>query len=207
MEQKVPFILEPSEKIILDTTPVQYYGVGISNIGFFGGGQSNSLFGGVTTGMQTKREKSMWDATNCHVYLTNIRIVFVKAQVTFLGYKEKKLENVISEIPFSAIKRIGTGTKMMNPTVELSVKSPSGQIDNLVFAMLGGVSKELKTKRDEWVKAIEKCVAEFSKNIPGDTPKTNKQNEEDPLKILKLRFAKGEITSEEYQQIKDALEG
>ena len=69
------------------------------------------------------------------------------------------------------------------------------------------MEKELKTKRDEWVKAIEKCVAEFSKNIPGDTPKTNKQNEEDPLKILKLRFAKGEITSEEYQQIKDALEG
>lgn len=33
-----------------------------------------------------------------------------------------------------------------------------------------------------------------------------KQKIEDPLKVLKLRYAKGEITKEEYEEIKKTLE-
>ncbi len=39
--------------------------------------------------------------------------------------------------------------------------------------------------------------------------KTNKKNtgyQDEPLKILKLRYAKGEITKEQYEQMKQDLE-
>ncbi|MDQ5868654.1 MAG: SHOCT domain-containing protein [Thermoproteota archaeon] len=36
---------------------------------------------------------------------------------------------------------------------------------------------------------------------------TNSQNSEEPLVILKRRFALGEITEEEYQRMRKILEG
>jgi hypothetical protein len=39
-----------------------------------------------------------------------------------------------------------------------------------------------------------------------NSPKTIIQNDDDPLKILKVRFAKGEISKEEYDDMKSALE-
>jgi hypothetical protein len=197
---QIPFILNQGEKVILDTSSVQYYGVGITNVGFFGGGAFSGLFGGITTSQQTKREKSFWDAQNCHVYLTNLRIVFVKAKLGFAN-KEAKLENVISVIPLEAIEGIYAGSKLMNPTAELSVKFLSGEINKIAFAFLSvGLSTSFKHKRgserDEWIKTLEKCRADVTQNVPID---------EEPLRILKLRYAKGEVTKDEYEQIKKEL--
>jgi hypothetical protein len=204
MNEQLPFLLKQGEKIILDAGSVQYYGIGITNIGFFGGGTLGRGFGGIATGTQVKREKSSLDAVNCHVYLTNSRIVFIKAKLSLLSMnKETKLENIFSEIPLEAIEGIYSGSKVLNPTVELAVKSPNGEINRIAFAFLAvtftwTVKRKRDVERDEWIKAITKCKADLSEKLP-------MENKENPLEILKLRYAKGELTKEEYDQIKKDL--
>jgi len=42
------------------------------------------------------------------------------------------------------------------------------------------------------------------KKIPADL--SSKKSDEDPLRLLKVRFAKGEITKDEYEEMKSLLE-
>jgi putative membrane protein len=39
-----------------------------------------------------------------------------------------------------------------------------------------------------------------------DQPTAQNTRDEDPLKVLKMRFAKGEITREEYEEMRKMLE-
>lgn len=218
MVVELPFILQEGEKLIKNASSAQYYGVGIINIGFVGGKMGGSgWFGGITTNQQKKREKSVFDAQNCHVYLTNKRIVFVKAKISLISGKETKLENIFCDIPLEFIEGIYTGTKFkINPTIELSVRSLNGEINKLVFAFLKigseGVFQGMKNpvkgmfdafkparieERDEWINLIKKYKSS-SKN-------KNSSEIEEPLKILKFRFAKGEISKKEYNQMKKEL--
>jgi len=74
------------------------------------------------------------------------------------------------------------------------------------MAVCGGCGK-LKNRRDVKVCDVhgrklflcEKCVNQ----VTGKTPET----ENDALKVLKLRYAKGEITKEQYEQMKKDIEG
>ncbi|MBI2075636.1 MAG: SHOCT domain-containing protein [Candidatus Aenigmarchaeota archaeon] len=52
-------------------------------------------------------------------------------------------------------------------------------------------------ERDEWINLIKKYKSS-SKN-------KNSSEIEEPLKILKFRFAKGEISKKEYNQMKKEL--
>jgi hypothetical protein len=204
-ENQLPFIFEQNEKLVLDAPLIQYYGVSIHNIGFFGGGEYG-LFGGIASSKQIKREKSIWDAETCHVYLTNLTVVFVKAKISLFSYREKKLENVISDIPLELIQGIVSGLKIVHPTIELAVKVLDGSINNIAFAFLGTVETRGSSvrhtrllERDEWARMILQCRANASKRLP------NAVDAEDPLKVLKLRYAKGEITKEEYEQMRRDL--
>jgi hypothetical protein len=61
---------------------------------------------------------------------------------------------------------------------------------------------------DGWIEAIPKEDAEKLLKIIFDNMqlKKNSSSEDDPLIILKKRFAKGEISKEEYQEMKSMLE-
>ena len=203
---QLPFILEQNEKFVLDAPSIFYYGVSIHYAGIFGGGAFNSLFGGFGSTQQVKREKSMWDAVECHVYLTNLRVVFVKAKTSLFSFREKKLENVISEIPLELIQGIVSGAKILNPTIELAVRIPDGSTNNVVFAFVGTVDYTVSpnrhtrlSERDQWAAMILQCRNKVSERL------SNASNAEDPLRVTKLRYAKGEITKEEYEQMRRDL--
>jgi len=67
----------------------------------------------------------------------------------------------------------------------------------MLSASIGDTSNEITIK----VKAItDKYMAAINHQI-------NKKAEENPLKVLQIRFAKGEITKEEYEEMKKVLEG
>jgi len=199
-ENEPPFILGQQEKLVLDAPHMTYFGVSVHNIGAFGGGTYSGLFGGLTSSKQVKREKSIWDAIPCHAYVTNLRVLFVKAKRNILSGRDTKLQNVISDISLDSIEGIVSGAKLGSPTVELAVKFPDGSINNIAFAFLAlGFNKPRLAERDEWIKMIGQCRANVPKSL------STAADHDDPLKVLKLRYAKGEITKEEYEQMRRDL--
>jgi hypothetical protein len=176
---EIPFFLQKGEKIIKDASVMQYYGVGMVDIGFVGGKVFGSgFFGGLATKETKKREKSIFDAQNCHVYLTNKRLVFAKAKINLLNGQETKIENVFSDIPIKSIEGMNAGTKFkMNSTIEMSVRQANGEMNTIAFAFLkiketgtGFHLNPFKTmkhiattweparvkERDEWISLIKK---------------------------------------------------
>lgn len=197
--QEIPFLLRQSEVVLLDASSIRYYGVGIENIGLVAGGVSDfGLFGGVTSSWQKKREKSILDMQECHAYLTNCRIVFAEAETGFFSGKETKLGKLFGEVPLGIIEGIYAGTKFGDPTVELAVKSTGGEIDKIAFCF-SWVSGERTKERDRWTESILKCKSDLQKS------NSNEVKEIDPLQVIKLRYAKGEITKEQYEQMKRDL--
>jgi hypothetical protein len=61
----------------------------------------------------------------------------------------------------------------------------------------------------KWAETFYNLVAEIHKNEMERESKNNKEvkiKDNEPLKVLKMRLAKGEITKEEYQEMKSMLE-
>ncbi len=187
----LPFILQRGEKLIRDVQ-AQYFGVALVSIGVVGGNVSGSnWFGGVSRSKLVKREKSIADAQNCHAYLTNRRIVFVKRTIT------GKLQGIFNDIHLENIQGIYSSTKfLVMPTVDLAVRSPSGEIDKIAFAFQKIENKV--EERDKWVKLI--------KQYKGSASSEAVEDDETPLKILKLRYAKGEISKKEFEKMKKEFE-
>jgi len=214
MSEELPFLLQEGENLVKDAALMLYFGVGIMNIGYAGGGISSlGLGGGVITSKQYKREKSVFDSTPCHVYLTNNRIVFVKAKLTITFTKEKSLENIFSDIPLESIEGLYPGTKFkQHATIDLSVRSPKGEMDTISVAFLDqaagmGLKRYKRApERDNFINALEEQRKKLisAKKIPADL--SSKKSDEDPLRLLKVRFAKGEITKDEYEEMKSLLE-
>jgi len=61
-----------------------------------------------------------------------------------------------------------------------------------------------KKKATEIMSIINAYIRDAQDNIPNTVQPP--QKDDDPLKILKVRFAKGEISKEEYDEMKSALE-
>jgi hypothetical protein len=79
-------------------------------------------------------------------------------------------------------------------TMELKSKflSEGLTVDNLPKAQMDQISKIVQEN-------IRKANLKPSEN------KTSTQESEDPLKVLKIRFAKGEITRQEYEEMRELL--
>ncbi len=71
-----------------------------------------------------------------------------------------------------------------------------------------GVSSITGNAIREWAKLIYDTLVKIQKEKPSETSKPieTKSSEEDPLKVLKLRLVKGEITKEEFNELKELLE-
>ena len=53
------------------------------------------------------------------------------------------------------------------------------------------------------INSFDEAIQEITRVI--EQSKNKKQDSDDPLKIIKLRYAKGEITREEFEQMKKDL--
>jgi hypothetical protein len=133
--------------------------------------------------------------------LTNKRIIVQKAKGLFsISWKTE------NEIPLSEIEE---ATEWMDPLSSLSsmilkFKNKEKIYFNfkltdseIAVSMLGETGSTLSIKS----KAItDKYVTAINHQL-------NKKAEENPLKILQIRFAKGEISKEEYEEMKRVLDG
>jgi len=95
------------------------------------------------------------------------------------------------------------GTEIIEkPIKELSAKKTSKEKFGIDFADTIVVRKwEKGLKHNDLFKIIEKPIKELS------AKKTSKEKiQEDPIKILKIRLAKGEITKEEFEELRKLLD-
>lgn len=151
---ELTFILSKGEKILKDSSSLQYAGPSIHSTGAaFGSTLGGGLGAGIISSKQTKREGSIWDAKFIHVYLSNKRIIFCHAKQVFFSTKEKSIGNMLSEIEYKNIKGINSSLKFVNPAIDIAVAGPNG-IDNIKFWFLG-TEKARGKERDEYIKLIK----------------------------------------------------
>jgi len=136
------------------------------------------------------------------IYATNKKIII--RNPTMLGLRES-----VEEIPYDQITSVKLEKGMFSSTVvirspglsELSRMSKASGMIAWGRGEEGQIDAIPKKKGEQLVRIIKEKMQEAknSKNAP-------QQSDDDPLKILKVRFAKGEISKEEYDEMKSALE-
>ncbi len=134
--------------------------------------------------------------------LTNKRLLVHKGKGFF-----KVTWKIEQEIPLTKIEEatehMDTFTSMSSLILKLKNKEKMNfrfklTDSQMVGSMFGGDAGSMMTIK---VKAVtDKYVTAINHQI-------NKKTEENPLKLLQLRFAKGEISKEEYEEMKQVLEG
>lgn len=95
----------------------------------------------------------------------------------------------IREIPIENIKSIDYEQGILMDTLTLHAHS---SIEGIQFHRI----------ERKYTSKFPRLIKELMKN---GSSQTKENNEEDPLKVLKLRFAKGKISKSEYEQIKKSL--
>jgi len=136
------------------------------------------------------------------IYATNKKIII--RNPTMLGLRVS-----VEEIPYDQITSVKLEKGMFSSSVvirspglsELSRLSQSSGLIAWGRGEEGQIDAIPKEKAEQLVRIIKEKMehVKLSKNAP-------QISEEDPLKILKVRFAKGEITKEEYDEMKSVLE-
>ncbi|MGI0056742.1 MAG: PH domain-containing protein [Nitrosarchaeum sp.] len=134
------------------------------------------------------------------IYATNKKILIKNP--TMLGLRES-----IEEIQYDKITSVKLEKGMFSSTIvirspglsELNRLSKSSGLIAWGRGEEGQIDALPKKKAEELVEIIRRHM-ELSKNSSKNT-----SNDEEPLKILKMRYAKGEITKEEFDKIKEDL--
>lgn len=169
-------------KTILKTSTMGFSLAGARNSGFYSG---KSL---------TEEEKVDGGEISATLRLTNQRII-IWYDSNHALFKLIPLENVQS------VNLTDMGSISVSYII-LSVLVPnSNEIDNIT----------IRSSNYEEIKALKKVIDEIVKNRKLDLQSVTESNlisieNEDPLKILKTRFAKGEISEEEYLHKKKILD-
>jgi hypothetical protein len=161
---ELTFILQKGEKILKEAGRIQYAGPTMTSFGMGTGlgtnlTQNTGLGTGIFSSKQIKREGSVWDAKPVHLYLTDKRMVFCNAKITFFGAKEKSIGTPFSEIDYKNIKGLNSSSKLLNPAIDISVAGQNG-IDNIKFWFLGTEVTGTKggKERDEFLALIKSQI-------------------------------------------------
>jgi len=140
------------------------------------------------------------------IFATERRIII--RNPTMLGMREN-----IEDIPYDQITSVKLEKGLFSSTIvirspglsELSRLSSSSGLLAWGRGEDGSIDSLPKDKAEQIVRIIKKEMAKVRKQK--DQPQTIiQQHDDDPLNILKVRFAKGEISKEEYDEMKSTLE-
>lgn len=136
------------------------------------------------------------------IYATNKKIII--RNPTMMGLRES-----VEEITYDQITSVKLEKGMFSSTV--IIRSPGlSEISRLSKASgliawgrgeEGQIDAIPKKKGEQLVRIIKEKMASSK-----DSKNNASQASDDPLKILKVRYAKGEISKEEYDDMKSALE-
>ncbi len=180
----IPFILRPGENVIMTADKVQYRGPTIiaDTLGGFAGSGGLGGFGARTK--QRKREGSFLDAVMASIYLTNERLIVAKE-----GWHKHGLA---AELELHELRAVQSGKTFIGPAIEIAVPSGSG-VDNLSIIFIRQYRNARDEERDAWLVALKK-------GSERPVPPIVRPATEDPLTVLKMRLARGEISEEEYER-------
>jgi hypothetical protein len=135
------------------------------------------------------------------IYATSKKIII--RNPTMFGLRES-----VDTIPYDKITSVKLEKGMFSSTIiirspglsELSRLSKSSGLIAWGRSEEGQIDAIPKAKAEQLVKIIKEKMEE-KKNIS----QTSQDQNDDPIKILKIRYVKGEITKEEFEDMKQAL--
>jgi hypothetical protein len=123
---------------------------------------------------------------------------------------------ILGEVPEGVLSRAFTellvsfwptrgekGTLLAIDSCPLSAGSPF--CCGLFLDLLNGIIRDEAGRKLEHVSMVTKGDAHCQMLLTESSPLKNKNGQEDPAKILKLRLAKGEITVEEFERVRSYL--
>ena len=136
------------------------------------------------------------------IYATNKKIII--RNPTMFGLRES-----VEEIPYDQITSVKLEKGLFSATVVirspgLSEMSRISKSSGLIAWGRGEEGQIDAIPKDKAEKLVQ-IIKEKMEDVKNDK-NTSASSDDDPLIILKRRFAKGEITKEEYEEMKSVLE-
>lgn len=209
---EVPFCLSDGEQVIRDADGIIWSGAGAGRMHIWDAGTGSlvsvsAILSTVGTMMVKKVSKKI-DRKMVHVYLTSERLVFMNSSATavvnlHLPGETPSDTNMLYEIPLETIKVISPVTRLGAPSIEIQKRSSQGIIDTLALGFSTGGDAANPKDRDEWLGLVEDRRTQLVRRKVAREGQV--VSPEDPMLILKLRYAKGEISKEQYGEMKAEL--
>ena len=124
--------------------------------------------------------------------------------MTMVFIKRGGKGGIVGDIPLAAIQSLTAGKFLAGQNIQFSVPGTQGGIDNLsvVFvAKFHGEDRLREAERDQLLNAI-RALREKVISAP---PTVAASSGDDPMQRLKMRFVNGEITAQQYEEMKRLL--
>lgn len=209
---EVPFCLSDGEQVIRDADGIIWSGAGAGRMHIWDAGTGSlvSVTAILTTAgtMLVRKVSKKVDRKTVHVYLTSERLVFMNSSATAVVNLHMPGEtpsetSMLYEIPLEITKVILPVTRLGAPSIEIQKGSSQGHIDTLALGFSTGGDTANRKDRDEWLGLVEDCRSQLVRRK--GSREGHVVSPEDPMLILKLRYAKGEISKEQYSEMQAEL--
>ncbi len=148
-----------------------------------------------TNERQILEDKGYFEGTR-KILLTNKRLIFFKKKGFFGDYNLFEREIPLTDISECTLEK----SSLEGNKIRIQLKNGENhflifpaKLSALAFGSIYDFDQTKSSITDKWLLAINQQIP---KNL-----------QENPLNILQLRFAKGEISREEYEEMKQVLEG
>ena len=144
---------------------------------------------------QILEDKGYFEGTR-RILLTNKRLIFFKKKGVFGDFNLLEREiplNDISECTLEKSSLEGNKIKIQLKNGKSHFLIFPAKLAALAFGSVYDFDQTKSSITDKWLLAINQQI--------------QKGVQENPLELLQLRFAKGEISKEEYEEMRQVLEG